>query len=84
MHLSATYNKPRPAGNQSVTTTRQMVPFMNHLILELDSRFIKPSSLFTITNLLQRKVENWSPAMISATEILGACDRDISEIIRLL
>ena len=36
-------------------------PFLDHLLAELDSRSIKTSPLFTITNLLPKNVGNWSP-----------------------
>ena len=56
-------------------------PFLDHLISEFDLRIIKPSSLFTVTNLLSKNVSNWSSAEISVKEILGAYDADISELL---
>ena len=54
--------------------------FLDHLISELDSRIIKPSPLFTITNFLPKNVGNWSPPEISVKEILGVYDPDIPEL----
>ena len=44
-------------------------PFLDHLISELDSRIIQPSTLFTITNRLPKTVGKWSSAEISIKEI---------------
>ncbi|XP_078364037.1 52 kDa repressor of the inhibitor of the protein kinase-like [Oculina patagonica] len=88
--------KPRLAGRQlfrenvpadSVSEYYKLAmyyPFLDHLISELDSRLIKPSPLFKVTNLLPKNVGNWSPAEISAKEILDAYDPDIPEDIQQL
>ena len=59
-------------------------PFLDHLLSELDSRIVKPSPLFTITNLEPKNVGNWSPAKISVKNVLGAYNPDIPEEIRQL
>ncbi|XP_078380243.1 zinc finger MYM-type protein 1-like [Oculina patagonica] len=88
--------KPRLAGRQlfrenvpadSVSEYYKLAmyyPFLDHLISELDSRLIKPSPLLKVTNLLPKNVGNWSPAEISAKEILDAYDPDIPEDIQQL
>lgn len=57
-------------------------PFLDHFISELDSRIIKPSPLFKITNISPKNVGHWSSTKVSVDEIFSAYVPDIPDDIR--